>query len=130
MKSVRVTEREILNSMLNGTITHDMMVEYAKKKLIQLDKRNQVARARAAKKRPARDELTELIFSILTYDPMSREDVLEIVQETNPEATIGKIGYRLTALTKEIPPQVIKQEATFENEQGQLKKITVYSLKN
>ena len=48
----KITEREIYNAMINGTIDADVMVEFATKKLAQLDKRNESAKIRAAKSAP------------------------------------------------------------------------------
>ena len=47
----KMTEREIYNAMIDGTIDADVMVEFAEKKLAQLDKRNEKAKERAVAKR-------------------------------------------------------------------------------
>jgi hypothetical protein len=48
------------------------------------------------------------------------------VQETDPEATVGKVGYRLTALVKAGIAQ--KAEAMVADAEGKNKKVTVYAL--
>lgn len=127
----RITEREILNMMLNGTIDKQTMAVYATKKLAQLDKRNSAARRRAEKNRVT-DPLTEAIFNLLADDPLSREDVFEILKDSgefsNTELTIGKVSYRLSALCRERPTEVIKQEATIADDESlKHKKIIVYT---
>ena len=64
--SNKITEREIYNSILNGTADHDVLVEFATKKIAQLDKRNASAAKRAAVKRAEGDELQALVLDALT----------------------------------------------------------------
>ena len=127
-----MTERSIYNSIIDGTFDMDVLVEFANKKLAQLDKRNESAKKRAAKKRAENDELTKVVLGVLTHDPMSRGDVLEAVLATGdyPQdvMTIGKVGYQLTKLVKE-DYGVQKQEAVIEDpETGKTRHISVYSL--
>ena len=56
----KITERDIYNSILNETFDLAVLKEFAEKKLAQLDKRNESAKIRAAKKRAESDEL--LVF--------------------------------------------------------------------
>ena len=58
----KITEREIYNSIINGTADQAVLVEFANKKLAQLDKRNVTAKARAERKRAESNEVTEGIF--------------------------------------------------------------------
>lgn len=128
MSNLRLTERDILNSMLNGTITPEVMREYAQKKLTQLDRRNDSARKRAAKRRASADPLTDAIFEALSdIEPMSREDLFEVLHDSWPELTVGKISYRLSALVRERPDEVIRQEATTLDANGRMKKVVIYT---
>lgn len=128
MSNLRLTERDILNSMLNGTITPEVMREYAQKKLAQLDRRNDSARKRAAKRRASADPLTDAIFDTLSdIEPMSREDLFEVLHDSWPELTVGKISYRLSALVRERPDEVIRQEATTLDANGRMKKVVIYT---
>lgn len=125
MSEPRVTEREILNMMIDGTIDPETMAEYATKKLAQIDKRNESAKKRAAKKRAEGDALTEEIYNVLSEDPMSRQDVLEVLQETYPDLTVGKVSYRLVQLAKE--GRIIKQEATIAGDNAKNRRVAIYT---
>ncbi len=125
MNEPRVTEREILNAMIDGTIDPTVMAEYATKKLAQMDKRNATAKVRMAKKRAENDFLMEEVFNVLSEDPMSRQDVLEVLQSAYPDLTIGRVSYRLTQLAKE--GRIIKQEATIASGESKNKRIIVYT---
>ena len=124
MTTPTITEREILNSILDGTFDIEVLKGYAEKKIAQLDKRNESAKKRAAKKRAEADILMEQVFGVLSEEPMSRTDVLEALSDIEG-LTLGKVSYRLAALVRE--GRAIKQEAMIA-EDGKAKKITVYSL--
>lgn len=125
MNEPRVTEREILNAMIDGTIDPTVMAEYATKKLAQMNKRNATAKVRMAKKRAENDFLMEEVFNVLSEDPMSRQDVLEVLQNAYPDLTIGRVSYRLTQLAKE--GRIIKQEATIASGDSKNKRVIVYT---
>ena len=125
----RMTDRELYNSILEGNFDMDALIAYANRKLAQLDKRNEAARKRTVKKREKNNELTQVVFDVLTEVPMSRLDILDAVIEAGgyPEGTmtVGKIGYQLNKLARE--GQIAKQIAIAETEDGEVKQITVYS---
>ena len=129
--STKMTERAILHAMIDGTIDKEVMASYAMKKLGQLDKHNEASRKRAAKKRAEGDALTEDILNILSDEPMSREDVFEILLDSGKYAedaiSVGKVSYRLVQLAKN--GDAIKQEAIATSEDGKkIRKLTVYTL--
>ena len=99
MANTKMTERELLNAVIDGTVDTDALVEYAEKRIAQLDKRNASAAKRAASKRAAGDELTEKVFSVLSDEPMNREMVLEALEDES--LTLGKVTARLTRLVNE-----------------------------
>ena len=125
----RMTDRELYNSILERNFDMDALIAYANRKLAQLDKRNEAARKRTVKKREKNNELTQVVFDVLTEVPMSRLDILDAVIEAGgyPEGTmtVGKIGYQLNKLVRE--GQIAKQIAIAETEDGEVKQITVYS---
>ena len=96
----KITEREIYNFILDGTIDRDLLVEFATKKLAQLDHRNEKAKERAAKKRAEGDELTEKVFALVSDEPQSREDITNALLNAGEDVTVGKVGYRLSALLR------------------------------
>jgi hypothetical protein len=121
-----MTKKEILNALLDGTLDRETLVAYCEKELASLDHKAEKAKERAAAKREAGDELQNLVASVLTPDFASRDDITARVQETDPEATVGKVGYRLTALVKAGIAQ--KAEAMVADAEGKNKKVTVYAL--
>ena len=121
-----MTKKEILNALMDGTLDRETLVAYCEKELASLEHKAEKAKERAAAKREAGDELQNLVASVLTPDFASRDDITARVQETDPEATVGKVGYRLTALVKVGIAQ--KAEAMVADAEGKNKKVTVYAL--
>lgn len=121
-----MTKKEILNALMDGTLDRETLVAYCEKELASLEHKAEKAKERAAAKREAGDELQNLVTSVLTPDFASRDDITARVQETDPEATVGKVGYRLTALVKAGVAQ--KAEAMVADAEGKNKKVTVYAL--
>jgi hypothetical protein len=121
-----MTKKEILNALMDGTLDRETLVAYCEKELASLDHKAEKAKERAAAKREAGDELQNLVASVLTPDFASRDDITARVQETDSEATVGKVGYRLTALVKAGIAQ--KAEAMVADAEGKNKKVTVYAL--
>ena len=127
--ATKITERDIYHAMIDGTIDADIMREFAEKKLAQLDKRNETAKVRAAKKRAEGDVLTEQVLQVLSDQPMSREDVVAALADMGVETTVGKVGYRLTALSKPEDGRVVKAEATIGGEDGgKPRHVVVYTI--
>jgi len=121
-----MTRKEIFTALLDGTLDHDTLVEFCTKELASLDHKADKAKERAAAKREAGDELQTVVQAALTADFASREDITAKVQETVADATVGKVGYRLTQLIKAGIAQ--KAEATADDADGKKKRITVYAL--
>ena len=122
----RLTEREIYNAMINGTIDPDVMAEFAEKKLAQLDRRNATAAKRAAAKRAETDALLETIYGVLSDEPMDRTEIANVLTEQGVETTLGKITSRLSALVKE--GRANKAKAKVEGEDGKSHDVTVYTV--
>ena len=121
-----MTRKEILNGILDGTIDRETLVTFCEKELASLEHKAEKAKERAAAKREAGDELQGIVAGVLTADFASREAITDLVKATDPEATLGKVGYRLTKLVEAGMAQ--KAEATVETADGKKKKITVYAL--
>ena len=122
----RLTEREIYNAMINGTIDPDVMAEFAEKKLAQLDRRNATAAKRAAAKRAETDALLETVYGVLSDEPMDRTEIANVLAEQGVETTLGKITSRLSALVKE--GRANKAKAKVEGEDGKSHDVTVYTV--
>ena len=123
-----ITEREIYTSIIEGTADPDVLVEFATKKLAQLDKRNAKAKERAAAKRAEGDALLEAVFGCVTDEPQSRQDIFDVLVDGGefPELKLGQVGFRLTALANS--GRINKAEATVEGEDGKSHRVMVYTL--
>jgi hypothetical protein len=117
----KITEREIYNSIINGTADQAVLVEFANKKLAQLDKRNVTAKARAERKRAESNEVTEGIFGVLSTERMTREQVAEAF---GGELSVAKVGARLNNLFKD--GRVQKETIKVANADGKMTNKVVY----
>lgn len=125
MTNSKMTEREIYNAMIDGTVDRDVLVEFAEKKLAQLDKRNASAAKRAAAKRAEGDELTETVFGFVSDEPQTREDITSAMVEAGHEVTVGKVQARLTRLFND--GRIAKAKAKVAGEDGKSKQVTVWA---
>lgn len=135
MNTPKITKKnyfENIVAMLNGEdveIPVEDMVAFCEKEIAALDKRADTARARAAAKREAGDELQNLVYSLLTDEPATRQDMFDrVIDEVGEEAgySLAKVGYRLTALTS--AGKAVKSEVVVTGEDGKSKKLAAYAL--
>ena len=117
----KITEREIYNSILNGTVDQAVLCEFAEKKLAQLDKRNASAQRRAAVKRAEGNEITEGIFGILSAERMTRE---QVAQAYGSELSVAKVGSRLNQLVE--AGRVQKETIKVANAEGKMVNKVAY----
>lgn len=122
----KLTERMILTSIIDGTADPDVLVEYAERRIGQLDRRNASAAKRAAAKRAAADVLTEAIYGVLSDEGMNRDMIVEALAEKGIETTPGKVTARLTRLYKE--NRVEKSKGKTTGEDGKSKESTFYTV--
>lgn len=117
----KITEREIYNSILNGTVDQAVLCEFAEKKLAQLDKRNASAQRRAAAKRAEGNEITEGIFGVLSAERMTRE---QVAQAYGSELSVAKVGSRLNQLVE--AGRVQKETIKVANAEGKMVNKVAY----
>ena len=117
----KITEREIYNSILNGTVDQAVLCDFAEKKLAQLDKRNASAQRRAAAKRAEGNAITEDIFSILSAERMTRE---QVAQAYGSELSVAKVGSRLNQLVE--AGRVQKETIEVANAEGKMVNKVAY----
>ena len=117
----KITEREIYNSILNGTVDQATLCEFAEKKLAQLDKRNASAQRRAAVKRAEGNEITEGIFGVLSVERMTRE---QVAQAYGSELSVAKVGSRLNQLVE--AGRVQKETIKVANAEGKMVNKVAY----
>ena len=126
MTNTKITEREIYTSMINGTIDRDVMVEFAEHKLAQLDKRNESAKVRAAKKRAEGDALMDVVNDFVSYEPQTREDITNAMIAEGHDVTVGKVQSRLNKLVAN--GSIAKAKGKVECEDGKNKTVTLYAV--
>ena len=96
-----ITERDIYNSILDGTFDIDVLQGFAQKKLAQLDKRNASAKVRAERKRAEGDQLTDAVLAFVTDEPQNRAQIAAAFNAANgTDFSDAKIGARLSKLAR------------------------------
>lgn len=131
MTSTKITKKERFESIIAlceavdaEDVDLDGIIEFCQNEIAALDKRAAKAKERSAEKRATNDEYLEVVFGVLTDEPMTRNDVLTALD--NPELTVNKVGARLTKLVSS--GRAIKEETTVETEDGKKKKVMTYRL--
>ena len=76
------------------------VVAFCEKEIASLDSKAAKAKERAAAKKADGDELTELVASALTDEFQVIADIAATVAETNADATVSKVTYRLGKLVE------------------------------
>ena len=131
-----MTKREVFEAVIAGVqagtvaiegMETDEMVAFFENELTNLDKRAERSRATAAKKREAGDALMETVKSILTEEFQTIAEVAAVVAETNADATLSKVQYRLGKLVE--AGVATKEQVTVPAvEGGKARKVMAYKL--
>lgn len=80
----------------------DTVIEFCEKEIAALDRKAEKAKETAAKKKAENDALLEVVYDALGEDEFETiAAIAKRVAEVEPESTVGKVQYRLTALAKE-----------------------------
>lgn len=103
--------REMIMDVVKDEEKQDELVQFIDKQLESLEKRKVAAAARAEQKKTESDELTAAIYSRLTYDFTTVDDILATFDEED-KVTRNKITARLGKLVKaeEVVKEAIKVE--------------------
>jgi hypothetical protein len=99
-------------------------MNFAENEIALLDKKATKAKETAAKKKAESDVLTNLVAAALTdeFEPVC--DIAIRVNADDPDATVGKISYRLRSLIESGLAE--KEQITIEDEDGKKKKVMGY----
>ena len=89
-------------------IATDELVEFCQKQIDALDRKSVKAKEKADARKKALDELTDTIYGILTDEPMTINEILEILD--NDDVTNAKISNRCSKLAK--AGRAVKSEVT------------------
>ncbi len=80
----------------------DTVIEFCEKEIAALDRKAEKAKETAAKKKAESDALLEVVYDALGEDEFETiAAIAKRVVDVEPEATVGKVQYRLTALAKD-----------------------------
>ena len=87
---------EILGAVEGDNVA--MLIEFVQGEQAALANKAAKAKAKAAEKKTEIDELGNVVLSVLTADPMTRDEVFALVENAGDEITVAKVGARLTKL--------------------------------
>ena len=123
----KMTKKEMFAKIAEALSEDVEVVEFCNKEIAALDKKNEKARERAAKKKAQVDEMKEAIKDTLTSEFRTAADIAEeIIAAGWTEATAGKVIYRLNALAKEGIAE--KTDMPFETSEGKKSVRKAYKL--
>lgn len=133
MSTVKITKRERYESIMAlcetvGAVEGfdmDGIVAFCQKEVDALAARAQKAKDRAAEKRAEGDELQAAVLEALTDELATRQEITDRI-DPSYEASVAKIGYRLTSLVK--AGKAVKEEITIAGEDGKNKRVAAYRL--
>ena len=89
-------------------IAIDELVDFGQKQIDARDRKSVKAKSKADARKEALDELTDTIYNILTDEPMTIKEILEILD--NDDLTNAKISNRCSKLAK--AGRAVKSEVT------------------
>ena len=78
----------------------------------------------AGTKRAEGDELTEVVYNVLTDEPAPIDEI--VARIGSEDVTKGKVTYRLTSLVK--AGRAVKTEASMPGADGKARKVSVYAI--
>lgn len=130
----KITKRDMFTAIANGVKTGDFtydvddIVAFCDKEIASLDRKAAKAKERAVAKAAEGDALSTLVENALSTDEFKTiADVAAVVAETDPDATVSKVTYRLTALVKNGIAE--KSEVTVPGANGgKARKVMAYRL--
>ena len=107
-------------------IENEDFIEFCQDQIADLDKKAAKAKERAAAKKAENDELTDLVYSVLTDEYQTIADITVIVAETIPDVSASKVTARLTKLFN--AGSIEKEQSSIEDSEGKKRKCMGYRL--
>lgn len=128
----KITKREMYTIIAEGVksgsfaVDADEIVAFCNKEIDSLDKKAAKAKERAATKAAEADALTALVADALVTDEFKTiADIAAIVAESDADATVSKVTYRLGKLVKDGVAE--KSEVTVPGKDGgKSRKVMAY----
>lgn len=103
----------------------DVIVEFCDQEIAALARKAEKSKENAAKKRSEGDELTEVVFSVLTAEPATIADITAAIGDE--AVTPSKVQYRLSQLAKD--GRAVKSEIVIPASEGvKARKVVGYAL--
>lgn len=130
----KITKREmytaIAEGVKSGSFAYDVddIVAFCNKEIDALDRKAAKAKERAATKAAEADALTSIVADALVVDEFKTiADIAAIVADTDADATVSKVTYRLSQLVKNGVAE--KSEVTVPGTNGgKARKVMAYRL--
>lgn len=94
----KMTKSQMFDLIKTTCADNADIVAFCDAQIALLANKAEKAKAKAAEKRAAGDELYAAVVSVLGTDPMTREDVLAAIE--GEDLTVAKIGARLSQAVK------------------------------
>lgn len=107
-------------------IENEAFIEFCQDQIADLDKKAAKAKERAAAKKAESDELTDLVYSVLTDEYQTIADITVVVAETVPDVSASKVTARLTKLFN--TGSIEKEQISVEDSEGKKRKCMGYRL--
>jgi len=93
-----MTKREYFNEIKTAMSDNEDIVAFCEKEIDLIDRKNEKARERAAKKRAESDVMTEAVYATLTNEFAFIDDIVAATE--GDEVTRGKVVARLSKLVR------------------------------
>ena len=128
----KLTKKQMFEGLIayfhgeNVEIENEDFVEFCQDQIADLDKKAAKAKERAAAKKAESDELTDLVYSVLTDEYQTIADITVIVAETVPDVSASKVTARLTKLFN--AGSIEKEQISVEDSEGKKRKCMGYCL--
>ena len=124
MANEKITKAQVLEMIKTGMADNAEVVAYCDNEIALLASKAAKAKERAAAKKAEGDELRAIIETILkeATEPMTREMVLNCIEDPDGELTVAKVGARITQLVK----LGIVSKTSVKTEDGKSKTAYVY----
>jgi hypothetical protein len=130
----KITKREMYTAIANGVKSGDFVydvddiVAFCNREIDALDRKAAKAKERAATKAAEADVLTGIVADALVTDEYKTiADIAAIVADTDADATVSKVTYRLSTLVKNGVAE--KTEVTVPGKDGgKARKVMAYRL--
>ena len=128
----RLTKKQMFEGLIayfhgeDVEIENEAFIEFCQDQIADLDKKAAKAKERAAAKKAESDELTDLVYSVLTDEYQTIADITVVVAETVPDVSASKVTARLTKLFN--TGVIEKEQISVEDSEGKKRKCMGYRL--